>query len=115
MTTNPTTAINHGFLVHRCIKLTGINRFNCRPIIRALEKKRGTAYAVVHEGTGNLTLTYDSSKLHINEIETLLHSYNSGFATGWWMRFKIGLYRYMDTNSSDNAKAEIHCCNKQPK
>ena len=115
MTTDPTTGIDNGYTVKRRTALTGISPLNCRAIIQALEKMPGVARASIDERTSRLTLSYDSSKRNISEIETVLQAYDGGFAEDWWTRFKIGWYRNLDTNARDNAHAEVHCCNKPPK
>jgi hypothetical protein len=59
-------------------------------------------------------LTYDATRVSIDDIEAILTRHNVEVGHGWWNHFKEGHHRYVDQNVKDNAAHVPTCCNKLP-
>ncbi|MBC8259976.1 MAG: cation transporter [SAR324 cluster bacterium] len=106
--------LNEAFLVNRKLKLEGLIEQNKSSILAEIAQLHGIVSTSIVDEIMLLKVSYDGSKLGMNDFEHILNTFNCQFATDWWSRCKLNWYRSIDNNIRDNAAHVPHCCNKPP-
>jgi hypothetical protein len=105
---------NGSFIVVIKISIGPTSEKKLQLVVRQLEAME----AIIDARAGQknqLYISYDSSRLGIRDIETVLDGAGVERATGYWCQLKSMWYAYLDAN----AKASAHsgggaCCNRPP-
>ncbi|WP_404362765.1 hypothetical protein [Marinobacter sp.] len=101
------------FLLRRKLTIQGlgetqwhdfIDELNHHPCVDSAERKPN----------GDLWVTYDGTHWSIDQLLEMIDSLGGRLKDGWWIRRKLGWYRFTDDNVRANAKHEPFCCSKIP-
>ncbi|WP_406664862.1 cation transporter [Gallaecimonas sp. GXIMD1310] len=61
-----------------------------------------------------LWLAYDASVVNIDKVREILAAHQLRLVEKGWAAIKLGYYRFVDQNISDNATHEPWCCHRLP-
>ncbi len=109
------TGINEANLVHRHLRLVGLDSGKAELIVSTIDKIAGIDRVSINEDRCVLDVSYDAAYVNISQIEDIIEQYQCNISHDWWTQFKEGWYKFVDSNVKSNAAYHPSCCNKPPK
>lgn len=82
---------------------------------RVEDQSQGLLRLAFDKPTGNLTITYDATKLVFSDVLNQLARMGIKPLDSWWFRQRAAWYDFTDRNAAEQAHAKPKsCCNKIP-
>ena len=107
--------VNEIFLLSRHLRLEGLNSGKSELIVSTIDNMPGINEVSIDEDRGILNLSYDASRVDIDQIEEIIKQTGNSISHDWWTQLKKSWYRFTDSNSQSNASQQPGCCSKPPK
>jgi len=97
-------------LVMRKLKLDPSDQHFLQQAIEEVDQLYGLDSVAFDEQKRMLRLAYDASRICIECVENILSKHGIAISQGWWNRFKVEHYRFVDQNIKDNIAHEPWNC-----